>query len=223
MKQDQDPFEQNTGAGQASSRIRESVSALMDGEAQELELRRLLAEEHTEEVDQCWQSFHQVRDVLQGSSTEASFRHLDISSQVRLAIAEESVSSPARRPSWLRPVAGFAVAASVAAGLVISVQSTNPVAPGALPAIENTTLAGNRAYPVAGSSMQAASGPTPRGVINYSAQSLPVASVATQSPGNREAQQQLEKYLLRHTESAALTSGQGVMNFARVANFDVEQ
>lgn len=218
MKQDSPSVD----SANAAVRIRESVSALMDGEAEELELRRVLAGENADAVNVSWQRYHQVRDTLRGHQEVAAFRHMDISQQVRAAIAAEPVVGETRRVSWLRPLAGFAVAASVAAGLVVSVQSTQQTLPGAVPEVENTVVASNRAYPVAGNSMQAAVGSAPRAVVNYSGQQLPVAALATQSAANQEAQQHLEKYLLRHTENAALNTGQGVMTFARVASFEVE-
>lgn len=218
---------QSVDAVNAASRIREGVSALMDGEAEELELRRLLSGEHASSVNETWQRYHQVRDVLRGHHEVEPFRQLDISLQVSAAIAEENGSNQIddksrRRPAWLRPVAGFAVAASVAAGLVVSIQATNQSLPGALPEVSSAPIASNRAYPVAGNSMQAAAGSAPRAVVNYPTQQLPVATLATQSTANQEAQQHLEKYLLRHTENAALNTGQGVMTFARVASFEVE-
>ena len=40
--------------------------------------------------------------------------------------------------------------------------------------------------------------------------------------GDLAAEQRLNRYMLQHTEQSALNNGQGMINFARVASFEVE-
>lgn len=207
-----------------NDQIKESVSALMDGEADELELRRLLASEHGDSIDQQWSRYHLVRDVLQEGDQSSSLRHLDISRQVSMAISQEDMPRPAAdRPQWWRPVAGFAVAASVAVAVVVGVQSAQPLTPNAAPAdvaVLASPPVSNKVYPVQGSSLQAAEGNG--GVVTYSATELPGGLASSKAAADLEAQKRLDKYILRHTERAALNNSQGVISFARVASFEAE-
>lgn len=49
-------------------RIKESISALMDDEVNELELQRALAQLEDEDVAEIWQRYHLARDVIRGES-----------------------------------------------------------------------------------------------------------------------------------------------------------
>ena len=206
-----------------NARIRESLSALMDGEAEELELRRILSAEHSELVNERWQSYHMVRSAMHNDGEGLAFRHLDISQQVAAAIAEEQPLKVGNSRTWLRPVAGFAVAASVAVAVVVGVQDMGQVQPGvAAPAEGIPAVASSRVYPVAGSSLQAAAGSAPETVVTYHNTQLPGAIAVSQAAAEKEADKSLEKYFLRHTENAALNNGQGMMPFARVVSFESE-
>ncbi len=105
-----------------SIQMGEALSALKDGEADELELRRLLKHGDPQEVDQQWRAMHSITDTINGRATV--FRDWDISARVAAAIADEPVLSSqasttaTKGVSWYKPVAGFAVAASVALAVV---------------------------------------------------------------------------------------------------------
>ena len=202
--------------------LRESVSALMDGEAEELELRRLLSVQHSEAVNDSWRRYHFVRDALRGDRVAINFQGLDISQQISSLIDEEPALGAGERV-WLKPLAGFAVAASVAAGVIFGVQGVNQTFPGAeSPAINTTALASSRVYPIVGTSLQASAGSGQQTMVNYRNTVLPGIGAASQAAAELEARQRLEKYLLRHTENAALNNGQGMISFARVANFEAQ-
>lgn len=205
-----------------NDQLKESVSALMDGETDELELRRLLSHEQGEFIDRQWSRYHLVRDVIQDNDTAASFRHLDISQEVAAVVCQEGASSrPSIAAQWWRPVAGFAVAASVAMAVVVGVQSTKQLAPGFNPeAGAAPVVAASKVYPVQGASLQAAEGNG--GVVTYRATELPGGLATSRAEADLEAQKRLDKYILRHTERAALNNSQGVISFARVASFESE-
>lgn len=106
-----------------SDKLRESVSALIDGEADELELRRLLAAEDFDTVRQTWSDFHRSRGALFG--VNASIAQLDISGRVQSALeteVQEAGATAARAPHWWRPVTSVAVAASMAAVVVVGMR-----------------------------------------------------------------------------------------------------
>ncbi|HCS27924.1 MAG TPA: hypothetical protein DIW43_10750, partial [Spongiibacteraceae bacterium] len=70
---------------------RESLSALMDGEASELEIRRLLRED-SNELGELWTRYHRQRSALHN---EREFRGMDVSGSVRAALSDEQ---PLRQP-----------------------------------------------------------------------------------------------------------------------------
>ena len=93
-----------------TEKMRESLSALMDNEANEMELQRVLKQVgDDEELRQTWVRYHAARTVMTGQGVHGM--ELDISGRVRDAIREEA--RPGLRERVLRPMASFAVAASV--------------------------------------------------------------------------------------------------------------
>lgn len=211
-----------------TEQLQESISALMDGEADELELRRILSTAHSDEdndaISRTWSRYHLARDAMHNTEQEAEFRHLDISRQVSMAIGQETVSVPKQQvlAQWWKPAAGFAVAASVAAAVVFGVQSVEQTVPGfnhGLPSAGQATVA-SRVYPVRGVSMQASAGDVSNRVRYQAFDQLPGDIDGSRAAADLEAQKRLQKYMLRHTENAALNNGQGMMSFARVASFE---
>lgn len=64
-------------------RLKESISALMDDEANELELQRVLSNSD-EEVSATWQRYHQIRQVMRESGPEIS--SIDVRSAVSVSL-----------------------------------------------------------------------------------------------------------------------------------------
>lgn len=115
-----------------STTITEHLSAVLDGEAGDFEQRRLLDELGKDNDLQaslaCYALIGEtMRDEKQASIAESSFLkgiHAEIDAEPeysQVQIMEKKVSNG--RPAWIRPVAGFAIAASVAAIAVIGIQS----------------------------------------------------------------------------------------------------
>jgi sigma-E factor negative regulatory protein RseA len=198
-----------------SDRLRESVSALVDGEADELELRRLLASDD-EVVRTAWRDFHVVRDSISG--VDMRFAQFDISQRVQAALADEIISAPSLTARWWRPVASFAVAASVATVVAVGARHFNSdiggeaiaQTPTVSPVVASSMAAG-RVYPAP---MQPVVGNVPVSATMTS----PLQPVSLDP--DQLAQQRLQQYLLRHSERAALNNGQGVITFARVPQLD---
>ena len=107
-----------------TEQLRESLSALMDDEATELELHRVLGElEHNTDLRQTWVRYQVARSVMAGQPV--SHAGLDISRSVSAALAAEAGAGerrPGLRERWLRPLASLAVAASVTAVVVLGGQ-----------------------------------------------------------------------------------------------------
>ena len=200
-----------------SEQVRESLSALMDGESEELELRRVLAHKDTEMVNQTWRNFHRSQQAIDGQIGE--FSHLDIFARVSEAIVDEQFDpieqfkESEKQPFWLRPIAGLAVAASVMVAVVIGVQSLSPTETGFS---TGQPVLASRVYPISVSSSGVGGM-----AVSAKAQSG-IGLPGAQAAADFETQQRLEKLMLMHTEHAALNNGKGLMPYARVASFEVE-
>jgi len=194
-----------------SEQMRESLSALMDDEANELELQRILTHiGEDRELRQTWVRYQAARGAINGQETGSL--QPDISSRVSAAISagEGRISLPSVRERLLRPVASFAVAASVAATVVIGgqqlarVSSADPYDAGAV----------------------ARGGVAPVGLVNslgattvqasYGTQAIPVLQPAARTAYKELARQRMEMYVQEHAEHAALNSPHGLIPFARV-------
>ena len=99
---------------------KEALSALMDGESQELELRRSLDSVEDDDALRAWWSRQQqVSEILQ--SQRSSQTRLDVSARVRSTLASQSQVQ--RNPLW-----SMAIAASVTLAVVMGGQALLPTA-----------------------------------------------------------------------------------------------
>jgi negative regulator of sigma E activity len=69
-------------------RLKESISALMDDESNELELQRILSHVEDDELLETWKTYHNIKSVLQHDQNDAIA--IDISQLVSAAIAQEA-------------------------------------------------------------------------------------------------------------------------------------
>ena len=98
----------------AERRVLESVSALIDGEANDLDLARVLKTgDESETMRAYWQRQQQYRAVMQSGAS--AFSAVDVSSGVTAAIAED-------KPRFANPLVSMAVAASVTIAVVLGGQ-----------------------------------------------------------------------------------------------------
>ena len=109
-----------------NEKMGESLSALMDDEANELELERVLSKISDDDgLRLSWSRFSQTQHAIHGH--QLAHLDCDISRRVQLAIGNglESVSEPEAegiKQRLMRPLISLAVAASVAATVVIGGQ-----------------------------------------------------------------------------------------------------
>ena len=214
------------------NRIRESLSALCDGECDELELRRVLNHvENDAEFREQWANFHLIGAAMRGESVDT----VDLSKGIMQAIdgepmdevpggdqsgasaipaaydvkaSEETTSTTQPRasvlPGWM--VSG-AVAASVTMAVLLGarVLSVPDVTVGAA----DMTLAKAEAVQSA-----------PAAVTQSS---VSVASVAADTQMSAaelaEAQERLKQYVLEHEDQAFGMETHQAVPYARVANF----
>ena len=192
-----------------SEQLRESLSALMDDEVNELELQRLLKQVGDDsDLRATWMRYNAVRSAM--SDQDVSHMQLDISSSVRDAISAEPASSgESLRQRLVRPLTSFAVAASVAATVVLGGQQLSQIS-------------GNDPY----TSDTIASGASPVGLVNslgattvqasYGTEAVPVLQPAARTAYKELARQRMQLYMQEHAEHAALNSPHGLIPFARV-------
>lgn len=103
----------------------ESVSAVMDGEADELELRRVLAAAGEDPaLRERWARYQLARSVMHRQTVRPG---LDLASAVSAAIAAEESPTPASQPvsSGWRQLGRLAVAASVTLAVLAGVRFYN--------------------------------------------------------------------------------------------------
>jgi sigma-E factor negative regulatory protein RseA len=193
-----------------SEKLRESLSAVLDGEANELELERVLSQMDDEsDLRQTWMRYSAIRSVnTEGISPDMA---MDISKGVRRAILQgapvvSQATSAVQR--LLKPLASFAVAASVAATVVLGGQQLAQIGD------VNTSYQGSLAAS------------SPVGLINtvgataiqasYGTQSVPVLQPTARTAYRELARQRMNVYMQEHVEHAALNSPQGLVPFSRV-------
>lgn len=197
-----------------NERMCESLSALMDDEANELELERVLSQVSGDgELRQIWKRYNLIQHVVQ--SHPLTHLDWDISLRVQSALAGSKmggreIALSGFRQRMLRPLISLGVAASVTVTVVFGGQQIAQ-----LGIADPYRLDG----PVAASS-------SPVGMLNslgatavqasYGTQAIPVLRPATRTAYQELAQQRLRKYMQQHAEQAALNSPQGLVPFARV-------
>ena len=199
-----------------SEQIRESLSALMDGEANELEIERVLKHPDPDSLRATWTRYHLVRHVMQDGGT--GYTGIDVSEAVMAALSEEPalhIKPVARWRNFLQPAASFAVAASVFAAVLVGSQFYGLLGNGSdingAPELAARVSTVGMVNTLGGSAVRAgyaspALKPTPAPVADY----------------NKMARQRLQRYMLSHTEEASLNAPHGMMPYARVATFQVE-
>jgi len=194
-----------------SEKLQESLSALMDGEANELELQRLLASSDNEDLRATWSRFNLVRGVTSGldlAPIPGVDKGSDFAARVRVAVGVDAGGQTSHWERVKRPFTSLAVAASVAAAVVVG------------------GIQINGADSVAGSAAVAAN-VSPVGFVNspgatpvnasFGTQRLP-KHVATSAQQYQDlARKQMNRYMRQHAEQAALNSPQGLVPFVRAS------
>lgn len=121
----------------------EALSAVMDGEASQFELRRLLDRTEQEpKISDTWNRYHLARQALHAQAPVQP--HVDLVGRVNAALVSETmdvVTKPetvsAQQP-WWKPVASMAVAASVTAVVILGGQQFGASPDQVDPALQQT-------------------------------------------------------------------------------------
>ena len=210
------------------NRIRESLSALCDGECDELELRRVLNHvENDAEFREQWANFHLIGAAMRGESVDT----VDLSKGILQAIEGEPMDEV--------PGAGQASAStSAAAPDVETSDATQPkasvlpgwmVSGGVAASVTMAVLLGARVLSVpdvtvGSADMTLAKAEAVQSVPAVMPQSsVAAASVAADTQMSAaelaEAQERLKQYVLEHEDQAFGMETHQAVPYARVANF----
>lgn len=205
----------------------EQLSAIIDGEASELEIRRFLQQLDTLEASERdkfhvrWERYQRMAAGLRGQPA-VPIADTGFANKVSQLLAEESMEQTVEgitpvsdSPRWFG--ARLAVAASAALAVIVGFQqyqisqqrdalrlaaAGQPSSASAV--IESSVLVA----PVNGSD------------LNYA--SLNSSESSAEPIDQAEAQRRLQEYLLEHANHASQQGARSIVPFARVANFETE-
>ncbi|MFG0379776.1 sigma-E factor negative regulatory protein [Pseudomonas sp. zbq_18] len=186
--------------------LQESLSAVMDNEADELELRRVLAASDDAELRATWSRYQMARAVMHKELLEP---RLDIAAAVSAALADEAPPVRAARP-W-RTLGRVAVAASVTLAVLAGVRFYN-----------QDELAGPQLAqqsPVPGLALPQVQGPAVLAGYSSSGSGMPQQSFVEQS-GSGWHEQRLPIYLRQHAQQAAASGADSALPYARAASLE---
>ena len=197
-----------------NEKMGESLSALMDDEANELELERVLAQvSQDRDLRRSWMRYNVAQQAGQGS--QIACLDWDISERVKSSLEVLNATDPESagtgfQQRMLRPFVSLAVAASVAATVVIGGQQLALI--GSEDPYDYGRSVATNASPVG---MLNSLGATPV-QASYGMQAVPILEPATSRAYQELALQRQRKYMQEHAEQAALNAPQGLIPFARV-------
>ena len=220
-----------------SEGVSESISALMDGEASELELHRVLKtidDEHSTERA-TWARYQMISATMRGDqqAMPESAMAIDLSGVIREAIEKEDIEAP--KENWWQRASKLAIAASVAGVVIVTAQVVNnssvqePSAALAAQTEEATPIPATSSPALPPSYQPPFSPATARTVSAHDAMPAQQVSqpryypvitkaqpVVSSQPPSEEVQMYLQRVMEVHASNAAVNSGRGMMPYAGV-------
>lgn len=184
-----------------NEKINEQLSAMFDDELDQYEhellIRRLKQEDG---LKSSWARYQLIGDAMRNNITALSVS--DLRAAIRQQIEKEQVVSTLKPKTtintrMIKPVAGMAIAASVAAMAIIGLQNL-----------------GQNESPVSD---------VPRLAQAPSAAPLQRVSGTRWNRQQPETEMRLNGYLVNHSEYTSNISLQGMINYARIAGYDSTQ
>ncbi|WP_330926325.1 sigma-E factor negative regulatory protein [Candidatus Sororendozoicomonas aggregata] len=233
--------EKNAG-NQSSERLHDALSAVMDGQASEFEMHRVLDSlQSNDALREAAIRYQRIGDTLRHETNR--FADIDISRGVMAAIDQEEKRSSrvneriektrflgagsfARLMESMNGAFGrVAIAASVVFAVVLGTRSYNSdsVTPEALVAD-----AGNNSMTLSQPIQVNAQHYGGMGILagygaGHQSESISPEQIAyAQRVADRATRERFRAYALQHAELSAMTKGQGVLPFARLTSFDVQ-
>jgi sigma-E factor negative regulatory protein RseA len=213
----------------------ESLSALMDNQASELELQRILkASEQDVNVKATWARYQTASAVIRGEQTAIALP--DFAARISAAIADEEVYSSDKvkdfkqdaKKGWFYQLGRVALVASVAGGMIVGVQQINQ------PGLQSAEIAKVEVAPTAAPVVSLPSGingpviNTRNVAVQTGYETRPQESrrvtfqprQAGSTISDEEVTRYVNQMIKAHSDNAAMNSGQGVLPYARVIMTD---
>jgi len=189
--------------------MNEFLFALVDGETDELEVRRLLNElDKDEELRATWQRYQTIGALMRGEAAST----VDLSRGIMQAIDGEPMDEVAQPATAAHATAGgrmrWLASGAVAASVTLAV------------------LLGVRGMQGDDQALMVADGSDATPVVQAPVSVTRLAAADGQPLNEQqleEAQRKLQEYVLQHTEQATLPASRGMMPYARVVNFATEE
>lgn len=190
--------------------LHESLSAVMDNEADELELRRVLNAVDDAETRATWSRYQVARAAMH---KELLLPKLDIASAVSAALADEAVPAKVKQGPW-RSIGRLAVAASVTVAVLAGVRMYNQ------DEITGAELASSQQPAQQGLSMPQTQGPAVLAGYSESSEQPtgPMANGVLQNQAGWD--QRLPGYLRQHAQESALKGTETALPYARAASLE---
>lgn len=211
----------------------ESISALVDGENSELDLRRVLKNSSDDaHVRETWKRYHLAGAVIRGEKT---LPDIDLSASVMAALEDEpahTVASSSRVKTWLEGASKAGIAAAVAVGVLVGVQQLPSEGPEQELIVENESVpaAVNASVPdwfqSQPLSARTVSGAGEARTATASYAGFPTADLPSPNITRLSSDPELEAYLNRmlekHAQKAAAENGLKMVPLARASSTNGE-
>ncbi|MFK0570503.1 sigma-E factor negative regulatory protein [Endozoicomonas sp.] len=224
-------------------RLNESLSVSLDGQSNELELRRVLdGISKDDELRTLAGRYQLIGDAVRGKVNK--FANVDISKGVMAAIEQDEVDAAVAKETsgsvhsaangsvansksnnvieglWAS-LGKVAMAASVAVAIVVGVRNSNPAPDVQLMAVnEPATLAQPVQLAQSGQNNYGVSGIRAGYNAKLHDSITPEQLAYAQSIADRATRERFHAYALQHAELSAMGNGQSILSFARLTSFD---
>ncbi|HEC17077.1 MAG TPA: hypothetical protein ENI99_10990 [Sedimenticola sp.] len=216
--------------------IREQISALLDSELSRGELNHTVDQLYSrEELRGTWDRYNLISDVIRGEAADRA--RPSVADRVRAQLESEPAILAAPKPgkiptNWVRPVAGTALAASVAAvAILVAPQILNKggdaapqVTAKTLPSLNRTLSTPSPAPHRFVTAKSHVTRPAP-GTVMPSATTLYLRRSTTRWKNlpKPAVASKLNKYLLEHGEYAVQGGMKSVLPYATFVGYDAER
>ncbi len=192
-----------------SEQSREQISALVDGELEDGAPFILNALRDSQEYRKIWHHYHLIGECLRDNLTRHVDMHLAdrISRIIQNEPAIRSAAKTTTRNPLLKPVIGFAIAASVTVVVILGVKQAG-IGPAATQA---PTVAANHTETSAKYQVARITGEP----------SVPHQTQGYQA--SADAQSRLNRYLVNHNEYRSNAGVQGMLPYVRIVAHEVEE
>jgi sigma-E factor negative regulatory protein RseA len=190
--------------------LQESLSAVMDNEADEMELRRVLNASDDAELRATWSRYQIARAVMHKELLEP---RLDIAAAVSAALANEALPVQGKsvmRGPW-RSIGRFAVAASVTVAVLAGVRLYNQ------DDVASTQLAQQATQPAL--STPQVQGPAMLAGFSTTGEQPPAVDAAGAAASGWH-DQRLPSYLRQHAQQAVINAHESALPYARAASLE---